>query len=521
MGTVTVNSVTINNSAGVPSYGPFYNKPFITSVDLQYVSWTNNSMDRAFYYCPNLTNVTNINKNIVNMTQTFYYCTNLVTAPIIPNSVTKMYETFAGCTNLVNPPVIPNNVRTIEGIFSHCHNLTNIPPIPNSVTGMSSAFNACYNLITPPIIPASIINMTQTFWNCRNLTSAPAIPSSVVNMYMTFQNCQNLIGDIYIYGLNIISAYSCFGDTALPKNVYIPFNTDLGIFTNTYNSFNNAGYNTSVIRNGVTIKENPAFETYGDWWWCNYDGAIYKYLGTSTAITIPNNINGITTDLKTTFNGSNIVSLDFNKIATKNLYRVCNNCRSLTTVTNFPDNIVDLSYAFYWCANLTSVPTIPSSVLHMNYTFSSSGKTSGTSISFNIPPNLIDAQGLCIGFKSLTTAPTLPESVVNLFEGFASCNSLVTAPIIPKNVKNIANAFYGCKSLTGNLYIKSNQIINAVSCFYDLQGQQLRKNVYIPFKNSDGSWSATYNSFIAAGYKTDGSFHNAYLMNYTDLYSEY
>ena len=85
-----INSITLYNTT-------YQENVNITDVDLAFVSWTNNSMYRAFSNCYNLTNVTNINENVTNMSSSFWNCSSLVDAPVIPNSVTNMSRTFSIC----------------------------------------------------------------------------------------------------------------------------------------------------------------------------------------------------------------------------------------------------------------------------------------------------------------------------------------------------------------------------------------------------------------------------------------
>jgi len=45
----------------------------------------------------------------------------------------------------------------------------------------------------------------------------------------------------------------------------------------------------------------------------------------------------------------------------------------------------------------------------------------------------------------------------------------------------MTETFYRCNNLTGNVFIHSNQVSNASSCF---AGTSLTKDVYIPFYNT-------------------------------------
>ena len=99
-------------------------------------------------------------------------------------------------------------------------------------------------------------------------------------------------------------------------------------------------------------------------------------------------------------------------------------------------------------------------------------------------------------------------TVTNMWTTFISCTNLTTAPTIPGSVTNMGSTFYSCSALTGNIYIYSTEITDASSCF---NNTSLTKNIYIHYKHQNGMYTKTYNSFIAAGYKTDGSVNGVYL----------
>ena len=263
-----INTITLNRLA-------YQDNQIIEEVDLAFVPWETNTMDSAFLNCQNLTNVTNINGNVTNMINAFANCINLVNAPVIPSSVTDMSLTFSGCFKLVNAPeipnsvtnmcntfincdslniapVIPNSVVDMSGTFGYCFKLVNAPEIPNSVTNMCNTFQWCTNLVNAPVIPSSVTDMSLTFSRCFKLVNAPEIPNSVTNMYYTFWDCYNLTGDINILSENISNATNCFYNAPLNKDVYIPFKNN-DVYTQTYNSFINAGYSTTERVNGVRL----------------------------------------------------------------------------------------------------------------------------------------------------------------------------------------------------------------------------------------------------------------------------
>lgn len=156
-------------------------------------------------------------------------------------------------------------------------------------------------------------------------------------------------------------------------------------------------------------------------------------------------------------------------------------CSNLTTVTNINQNITTLYDTFWRCIRLVNAPVIPNSVTNMAKTFSECA--------------------------NLQNPPAIPISVVNMRRTFEYCN-LISAPTIPNSVDTMNETFLYCQYLAGDVFIESNQIINATDCF---ARTSITKNVYIPFTYSNGVNTQTYNSFISAGYTTDGSLHGVYL----------
>ena len=247
----------------------FIENAIINSVDLHNKPWVNNSMYNAFQDCYRLTQVTNINNSVTNMSRAYAGCSNLVNVPEIPDTVVgSLASTFEGCTSLVNIPTIPNGITNLNRTFAQCRNLSNAPTIPNSVTDMIS-----------------------TFQQCQNMIIAPNIPSSAINIGYTFQNCYNLIGNVYIESENVINAINCFVNTSLIKNVYIPFNYSNKQHTATYNAFIAAGYDTLGTQHGVYLKNiNPTYvdvEGYEYNMTAPKEVTLTKYIGGSTTVTIP------------------------------------------------------------------------------------------------------------------------------------------------------------------------------------------------------------------------------------------
>lgn len=239
MGTVRVNSITINSTSGSAGYGPFYRNRTITSVDLGGVPWTSNRLTCTFYECTNLSSITNIPNSIDTLDYTFFDCA-FTDTPTLPSSIINLPSAFQRCSKLINI-VIPNTVVNL-GV--------------NTQSGVGT-FAQCEKLINGPTIPDSVRDMHSTFSHCTNLVNAPDMSGAANITYMgwTFYNCSNLTGNICIKSPKITSAYQCFGSTSAIKNVYIPFTYTNGVNTTTYNSFISAGYTTTGAMNGVYLKD--------------------------------------------------------------------------------------------------------------------------------------------------------------------------------------------------------------------------------------------------------------------------
>lgn len=151
-------------------------------------------------------------------------------------------------------------------------------------------------------------------------------------------------------------------------------------------------------------------------------------------------------------NNSNIQSVDglFHNWSNSSLEYAFENCTNLIYTMNINHNVVSINYAYKNCSNLVVYPDISNNT-KIKY-------MSGT---------------------------------------FCGCNKITSAPTIPNSVITIDKAFDGCTNLTGDIFIHSNEITNAIDCF---NNTSIAKNVYIPFTYQNGDNTATYNAFIEAEY---------------------
>lgn len=236
-------------------------------------------------------------------------------------------------------------------------------------------------------------------------------------------------------------------------------------------------------------------------------------------------------------NCQNIISVDLHNIPWVNnsMSNAFNRCTNLKSVTNINKNVTNMYYTFEDCYKLVNVPVIPNSVTDMYGTFrhcyamvtSPTLPNSITSLFgtyfeckklVNMPviPNSVINMGAAFRYcHALTEVSTIPNSVASLYLTFGQSQRLTTANNIPASVTNMVWTFWDCTNLTGNIYIHSNQIANAYQCF---NGTSLIKNVYIPFTYDNGVNTKTYNAFITAGYKIDGSVNGVYLKDINNNY---
>ena len=86
---------------------------------------------------------------------------------------------------------------------------------------------------------------------------------------------------------------------------------------------------------------------------------------------------------------------------------------------------------------------------------------------------------------------------------FEDCTNLTQAPVIPNSVTDMSRTFLGCTNLTGNIIIKSENVTNFRSCFSMTNTSKI-KNVYIPYKYTNGVNTKTYNAAFNASYGING-----------------
>ena len=347
------------------------------------------------------------------------------------------------------------------------------PPTPVWIQPVSEVYitNNTYrnniNIISVNLhnIPFVSNSMYYAFVNCNSLSSVSNINNSVTNMSYTFYNCPNLSVT-----------------PTIPNGV-----------TNIYSTFQKC----SRLENAPTIPNSVTDMTT-------------TFENCSNLINAPSIPNGVTSLWGTFANCSSLV----NAPDMSNLYNVPNlvstfaNCYVLSNLPSFPPNISKLDYTFAFCYGLTNIPTLPNSLTNITTAFSSCNNLENFP---SIPNSVTNMSWTFSGCRSLKNLSDLPTSVTDMSASFILCTNLVNIPEIPNTVTNMSRTFSQCSKINGDIYIRSEIISNATDCFW---GTSIVKNIYIPFQYENGVNTLTYNSFIRAGYKTDGSVNGVYLIDW-------
>lgn len=307
-------------------------------------------------------------------------------------------------------------------------------------------------------------NMYNSFYNCRNLVTVTNINDATNNLFQTFCHCISLTGENLVIPSAATNMEATFWNCSKLINAPTIPNSVTSIIE-CFGCCGNLVNAPDVIPNNIT----------------NLAGTFYNCYNLTKA---PTAISSIATDINAMFS----------------------DCHKVTSVPNIPNSVVDMSYAFCTCNKLVTAPAISTSAKYLVGTF--------------------------LNCYTLTDAPEIPNSVTNFAAAFKWCNNLVNATSISSNVIDMAESYDGCIKLvniprnipnsavdlfacfrncfkvTGDIYIHSENVINALGYFADTSET---KNVYIPFTYNNGQYTKTYNSFINAGYTQVGTLDGVYL----------
>ena len=235
---------------------------------------------------------------------TLYINGEMITNLVIPNTITHIGNySFWRCTSITSV-VIPNSVTIIGiGAFGWCCGLTELTISNSVITIDSSAFFSCTGLISL-IIPNSVTSIgSAAFMGCSGLTAI--IPNSVTS-----------IGTAAFHGVPLIT----YSGPAMGR----PWGATYAYYYNNDFIFEDSTYTT-----------------------------LYKYLGSSSVVTIPNTVTFIRSNA---FSGCEEITYI---TLSNSLYTIgdCSfmGCSSLSTIT-IPNTVTYIGSGAFWnCSNLTLV----------------------------------------------------------------------------------------------------------------------------------------------------------------------
>ena len=348
--------------------------------------------------------------------------------------------------------------------YCNCQNIISVDlkNIPWTNDSADWAFSNCRSLKYVNNLNENITSMYGTFDVCTNLASAPIIPNSVTNMAHTFWSCQQLTEPPVIPEGVTNMSYTFGGCGNLKNAPAIPEGV-----TNMDMTF----YYCFALENAPVINHLNNLT--------NMKMAFYQCIKLTSVPNIPNNV----IDISSAYGACNLITEPPTiPNSVTNMFGLFQRCTNLLNVPVIPNSVTDIDRAFYDCERIVNAPIIPNTITSLTNTFSS-----------------------CF---SLQEFPTIPNSVSIMDNSFIYCKNLTTISNLPYSITNLYNTFGNCQNITGNIYIHSNQIANAVNCFGNTS---LQKNVFIPFYYANNEYTSTYNSFIAAGYDTLGTNCGVYL----------
>lgn len=190
-------------------------------------------------------------------------------------------------------------------------------------------------------------------------------------------------------------------------------------------------------------------------------------------------------------------------------------CSNLNQNIRLPDTVQSMLFSFRNCRRLNQEIHVPNSVINMYFAFEN---CRGLRQIIFLPQGVQNIAGVFANCTAYPFAPNIPNSVIRMGSAFENCRAigggiLPSYITIPNKVESISSAFMSCPGLFGNINVLSPKITEAQSFVYNSATSDKVINITIPYKNIDGTFSATYNAFNAAGYKPGTGVGNATIDN--------
>lgn len=328
------------------NHGPFHDLTSLVSIDLNYMPCIvttrtgTSSLDPVYTYYRNHMDKyfeCSINQNSTNLTQVYN----------INNDVISMYFTFYKCKKLNYLSNLPSNLQGMEGAFQYCTSLATLPNIPASVTNATRAFIGCTGLINPPTFLGNNISGNNIFQDCTNLTSTPDL-SKFSTLSYAFKNCTNLTTINGNFNPNITSLIQTFYYCTSLTGVVPPIPAGV-------TQMREAFVWTKITSYSFSQNNSPV-----DMW--------AAFISCSDLVTA--DVNNAT-NLNTTFRDcTSLISCTgtINPNCT-NMLNTFGNCTSLIASPVLPNGLLDMGSTFSGCTSLAVAPEIPANVTQMGSTF--------------------------------------------------------------------------------------------------------------------------------------------------------
>ena len=297
--------------------------------------------------------------------------------------------------------------------------------------------------------------------------------------------------------------------------------SNYNIITEIPSGYSPTWLNTSLAQNwsyafggckNLTSLPDPFYDT------SNAINMSQIFSGGNNLTTIPNfNTNSVNRMSYMFYRCSNLISVpNFDTSKVTNMRYMFYYCTNLTTVPNFDtSNVTDMDYIFSGCNKLTTVPNFnTSNVNRISYMFY--GCENITTVPNFNTSKATDMYRMFEDCHNLTTVPNFNTSnVTDMSAMFRNCSNLTTIPVFNlSSAYSLYCLFYDCTNIKGDLYVESNDVINAISLVYNTSNAY-RKNIYCHADTM--TYSSLYRGLGNVGYSFT---HNAYLYTMEDNYAE-
>ena len=174
-------------------------------------------------------------------------------------------------------------------------------------------------------------------------------------------------------------------------------------------------------------------------------------------------------DLAYSIGANNIIENLFYGKNVQNITHVFHGAREYKKLPMPHNNIIDMSYAYFYCNNLTGSPVCGNNVINMASAYDHCKNLTGSPV---CGPNVINMSNAYDSCYKLTGSPVCGPNVIDMYDAYYSCYNLTGSPVCGPNVVNMYDAYGSCYNLTGSPVCGPN-VINmsyAYAYCYNLTG---------------------------------------------------